>query len=44
MINAAEKETWKSEGLKEEEEYSTMDYGWVKKRRPIHNKQIPFIP
>ncbi|XP_057809905.1 protein GOLVEN 6-like [Salvia miltiorrhiza] len=25
-------------------EYFTMDYSWVRRRRPIHNKQIPFVP
>ncbi|XP_047965559.1 protein GOLVEN 6-like [Salvia hispanica] len=25
-------------------EYFTMDYSWVRRRRPIHNKQIPLIP
>ncbi|KAL1568527.1 protein GOLVEN 6-like [Salvia divinorum] len=25
-------------------EYFTMDYSWVGRRRPIHNKQIPLLP
>ncbi|KAL8035351.1 hypothetical protein ABFS82_12G089000 [Erythranthe guttata] len=25
-------------------EYFTMDYNWVRKRRPIHNKHVPFLP
>ncbi|KAK4423659.1 hypothetical protein Salat_1948800 [Sesamum alatum] len=25
-------------------EYFTMDYAWVRRRRPIHNKKIPFLP
>ncbi|XP_011070896.1 uncharacterized protein LOC105156464 [Sesamum indicum] len=25
-------------------EYFTMDYAWVRRRRPIHNKKIPFVP
>ncbi|XP_042020712.1 uncharacterized protein LOC121768311 [Salvia splendens] len=25
-------------------EYFTMDYSWVRRRRPIHNKHIPLIP
>ncbi|KAL0446972.1 UNVERIFIED_CONTAM: hypothetical protein Slati_1825100 [Sesamum latifolium] len=25
-------------------EYFSMDYAWVRRRRPIHNKKIPFVP
>ncbi|CAI9775182.1 unnamed protein product [Fraxinus pennsylvanica] len=25
-------------------EYFTMDYGWVRRRRPIHNKHVPVGP
>lgn len=25
-------------------EYVTMDYSWVRRRRPIHNKHVPFGP
>ncbi|XP_057777505.1 protein GOLVEN 6-like [Salvia miltiorrhiza] len=39
VMNAAEKEEGPNKS-----EYFTMDYGWVKRRRPIHNKQIPFVP
>ncbi|PIN16094.1 hypothetical protein CDL12_11261 [Handroanthus impetiginosus] len=47
VIYAAEKETWKEkdhENGPNKSEYFTMDYGWVRKRRPIHNKKIPFVP
>ncbi|KAL2559149.1 putative root meristem growth factor 8 [Forsythia ovata] len=41
------KGTWKKwtdhQGAKKSE-YFTMDYGWVRRRRPIHNKHVPVGP
>ncbi|KAL7149238.1 hypothetical protein ABFS83_05G026200 [Erythranthe nasuta] len=34
----------KAAGGKGASEYLTVDYNWVRRRRPIHNKQIPFLP
>ncbi|XP_051145501.1 uncharacterized protein LOC127261270 [Andrographis paniculata] len=34
----------REEGSKESEYLSSMDYVWVKRRRPIHNKQAPVLP
>ncbi|KAL7110429.1 hypothetical protein ACP275_05G025400 [Erythranthe tilingii] len=34
----------KKAGGKGASEYLTVDYNWVRRRRPIHNKQIPFLP
>lgn len=49
VMNRAGKGTLRSSEWDEDEdlkksEYFTMDYGWVRRRRPIHNKKIPFVP
>ncbi|XP_047964046.1 protein GOLVEN 6-like [Salvia hispanica] len=43
FINAKEEDDDEEEGSNKSE-YFTMDYRWVRRRRPIHNKQIPFVP
>ncbi|CAA2977492.1 Hypothetical predicted protein [Olea europaea subsp. europaea] len=44
LIHAA-RGTWREwvEGANKSE-YYTMDYSWVRRRRPIHNKQVPVAP
>ncbi|KAL2546593.1 uncharacterized protein Fot_15826 [Forsythia ovata] len=44
LMHAA-KGTWREwvEG-DNKSEYFTMDYTWVRRRRPIHNKQVPVAP
>ncbi|KAL1551168.1 protein GOLVEN 6 [Salvia divinorum] len=44
FINAAEEDDEEEEEGPNKSEYFTMDYRWVRRRRPIHNKQIPFVP
>ncbi|XP_011102108.1 uncharacterized protein LOC105180146 [Sesamum indicum] len=46
VMQDARKGTWREwveEGTNKSE-YFSMDYGWVRRRRPIHNKHIPFVP
>ncbi|XP_042055974.1 protein GOLVEN 6 [Salvia splendens] len=44
IINAEEENEEEEEEGPNKSEYFTMDYRWVRRRRPIHNKQIPFVP